>query len=487
MPVGVFNKTRNDPTSDISIPAVQLLGELDAYTDKELDLQNHDYTSEATERRQQSNDLVNRSLRCAIQSYTAQWLPLVMQGDTLETNKAQSIIRQSWRVARRDMLTVINRPCYRSVLALCLFDQTPTPVGIPEQEELDGISRSVCLQTALLQVQQLRERLESRQLNGVNVPTWTGRSENSARGAVPTQTYLDLESRAYWAAVMWDTLSSLTSSYRTSLTSGLKGGCSEPAWRLAISFLSGSFCHTAENLRTTGTEVSDEVACQITAAATTSILYICKNIASLKQAFREGVEEQSLLFTWKSLLDSIDFFQTSIRPLLNDCEKRLHFLDQASRLSWYKVSSRYHLAILVLVDAIEAAGRSDLLPGLATAKQEAEHESFNVLKFGIGSTYMLYRSAEDSNTASKFTYTTDMPQQPIAASVVAIDPHPHDMVELVRLMNKVISRKYLAGDIKHATYSYLSSILINALGQLPQGSKLVQAARENIQRSHHNE
>lgn len=100
------------------------------------------------------------------------------------------------------------------------------------------------------------------------------------------------------------------------------------------------------------------------------------------------MDEASVTVIWDALLEAIDFFQDAVRPLLNKCEKRLHFLDLINRLNWYKVTSQCHLGILVLVDTIEAAGQPDLLSGIPDAREEAEHESFNVLKFGVETTYI---------------------------------------------------------------------------------------------------
>ncbi|CAO2648821.1 Nn.00g097700.m01.CDS01 [Neocucurbitaria sp. VM-36] len=472
----------DNPIGDICVPATQLFEKLDAYMDEKLDYQSHGFTSEAIERKKHQEDQTVQSLQSAIRSFTARWLPLVTQGDRTEMSQAEEIIKDSWRTARKDMLKVINRTSYRSVLTLYLFAETPTPTGISEQEEQDGISQSICMQTALLQVQQLRGRLESRQSAGLDKSAWSDATACSSQSTNSTQAYLDLESRAYWAAVMWDTSSSLTSSFRTSLTSGLKGGCSEPAWRVAKSFLVGSFHYRTEHLRTANLEVTDEVACEISSAATTCVLYVWKNIASLKEAFREGVDEATVIFVWKAVLDANDIFQTSIHPLLSRCEKRLHFLDQVSRLSWYKVITQYHLGILILADTIEAAGRSDLLPGIAAVKEEAEHEAFNVLKFGIESTYIVYGSGEDTSTAPSIDSTGKPSRPSITVSLVAVDPCPHNVVDLVKFMNKVITRKCRQGKMKPATFSYLQSILLDALKQLPQSSKLVQVAWENLQR-----
>jgi hypothetical protein len=462
---------------------MKLFGELDTRMDKQLD-GNPGSAFAALAQREERNYQLDQSLRRATQSFAARWLPAVMRGTPGGPIQYEGVIKERWRASRRDMLKVINRTSYRSVLTLYLFGQTPVPSGISEEEEMDGISGVVCTQTALLQLQQLRERLRSCQFNGSGVSAWSDAVTGSAAGPNLTQAFLNLESRVYWAAVTWDTSSSVTLNFRSSLTSGLKGACLEPAWRLARGFLVGSFHARSEDWRKKGFEVSDEVAPQIISAAAVCRLYTWRTIASVKEALREGVEESDALFAWNAVLDAFDVFKTTIHPLLSTCERRLHFLGQVERLNWYEVVLHYHLGILILADAVEAANRLDLLSQLTETRLDAEQESFNVLKFGLESKYTIYGPLEESYNASDVNliayYSTG---QPITTSFVAIDPYPHHVVASVRLMKKAISRKYRQGNIKHEAYSYLSSILLKALEQLPQSSKMVQSAWENLQES----
>jgi dihydroorotate dehydrogenase len=64
----------------------------------------------------------------------------------------------SWRCSRADMLVLLNQVSYRSMLALYLFAQTPVPVGILKEEELGGITGPVCMHTALMHIQKMRQR-----------------------------------------------------------------------------------------------------------------------------------------------------------------------------------------------------------------------------------------------------------------------------------------------------------------------------------------
>jgi hypothetical protein len=132
-----------------------------------------------------------------------------------------------------------SRPCYRSVSALYLFGQTPVPLRISQEEELDGLSGVIRRQTTLPHVQQLRERLLCCQSNGSKVCGWpdVATCDASTLGSSPTEEYLNLESRAYWATVIWDASDSMTLNFRSMLSYGLKGACSEPVWELSESFL----------------------------------------------------------------------------------------------------------------------------------------------------------------------------------------------------------------------------------------------------------
>ncbi|CZR59983.1 uncharacterized protein PAC_09878 [Phialocephala subalpina] len=469
----------NDPTSHISIAPIKLFGELDACTDKQLD----SHPGSAMEQREEKNYQIEQSLHRATQTFVARWFPVVMQGTPDGPVQYQEVIRERWRESRRDMLKVINRTSYRSVLTLYLFGQTPVPSGISDEEELDGISGVVCTQTALLQLQQLRDRLRSCQFNGSGVSAWSNAVTGSAASSSLTQAFLDLESRVYWAAVTWDTSSAMTLNIRSSLTSGLKGACLEPAWRLARGFLVGSFHARSEDWRKKGFEISDEIARQIISAASVCGLYTWRTIASVKEALREGVEEGDALFAWNAFLDALDVFKTTIHPLLTTCERRLHFLGQVERLNWYEVVLHYHLGVLILADAVEAANRPDLLSQLSETRLDAEQESFNVLKFGLESKYTIYGPLEGLYNDSDINLIAYSTGQPITTSFVAIDPFPQYVVASVRLMKKTISRKYRQGNIKHEAYVHLSSTLLKALEQLPRSSKMVQSAWENLQES----
>lgn len=98
-----------------------------------------------TQQDKKRDDLIERSLRSTIAAFAVRWLPITSSDGVDNSHQIQTM----WRQARRDMLRIINRPSYRSMLSLFLFALTPIPMGISEDEEADGVSGQVCIHAAL--------------------------------------------------------------------------------------------------------------------------------------------------------------------------------------------------------------------------------------------------------------------------------------------------------------------------------------------------
>ncbi|KAI1620301.1 hypothetical protein EDD37DRAFT_173848 [Exophiala viscosa] len=461
-----------DANVQVVLPPSRLFAELDTYIDQDWEARSLHDAETPVSQRQDRDGLMEQSVKRAIHSFASQWLHIIPKHERIGIVH-EDLVRDLWRAARRDMLKVINRVSYRSVLALFIFGLTPIPVGISTEEEMDGLTGHVCVQAALQQVQRLRERQRNCQFSGSKVSPGI----DPVIGRQPTtdlsQAFLTSESRAYWAALMVDTSASFTLNFRSSLSSGLHGVGSESSWRV-LRMGANSFHTRTEEWRTSTFEVSDETTSQIVAAAAACSVYVWKMIAVLKEALREGDEEEKVIQAWKSFLESVDIFQVTFRPLLTACLRRLHFLSQVERLNWYEITLHYHLGILILVDAVEAAERVDLLSQLTEKRLDAEGEAVNAVKFGLENTLTI---------SSKNGLAADSHEQSITVSFVQIDPYPHHMVAGVQLMNKAITRQYRQGKIKIEAYKHLQLTLLRALEQLPQTSKSVQEARQNLHAS----
>ncbi|KAF4122072.1 3-hydroxyacyl-CoA dehydrogenase, NAD binding domain [Geosmithia morbida] len=440
---------------------------------------------------------MDESLDGAILSFSARWLPLVVEGmDSL--GGESNVIQVLWRQARRDMLRVINRPSYRSMLSLFLFASTPIPAGISEEEEADGISGQACVHAALQHIQILRARQRNLQFNGSKVsPCQQGRAAVMVPAARPDPAdavdFIDAESTTYWAALTFDTSASLTLNCRSLLSSGLFGFDEELPWRL-VRTCAQMFNETSQEWQSsslsgrTGSssstvELTDERANQIIGAASAWKLLSWKLIAIFKEALRDGHEETRVRKAYSDVVDSINYFNTTFRPHLDACQRRMQFLDQKTKLRWYALMLHYHLSILMLVDILEATERYDLLSGLEEVSLEAENAVMNTLVFGLHNVYTMSVGTQDDDLQAGVRDGGDdvnrcsVKLKVTAVPLTSIDPYPHHILAGVQLLRRAIERDFEMGKITDESYAHLQSTLGKTLSLLPQSSKSVRAAR----------
>ncbi|KAF2450846.1 hypothetical protein P171DRAFT_427131 [Karstenula rhodostoma CBS 690.94] len=458
----------DDPNSELNVPLLELVKRLDVEnrleepwtpvsmtaSGLEVPTMNSVMEDQSSCPSIRSPTVIEKCLDRAILAFTARWFALALRTTGLDES-----VTSSWRSSRSDMVVLLNQVSYRSVLALYLFAQTPVPAGVHEEEELAGINGPVCMHTALMHIQKLRQRCDPVKKGQLNI----------------TQPFLDLESRAYWAAVMWDTADAMSSDMRTLLTSGLNGACSEPAWRLSKAFLVGSFGTATEDWCANGFEVTDEGASRIIGAASVCQTLMWKNITSLKEALREGVDEETVLWVWGSLQETLGMFRKSNRPLLGACERRLHFLSRGNRFGWFQITLQYCIGMMILFEALQVAKRSDLVQQLLDVRKEVEHESFAILKFGTDHVYDMPTQDFIGSEGASISATQSM-----KLSFMALYAFPHLVVTLAQMMCRVAVQKRRAEELDGAGFAHLSSIVMGSLEQLPKSSRVTRAAMRDL-------
>lgn len=275
---------------------------------------------------------IENTLNLAIQTFSARWLPLTCP--SISEKEAQiPLIHRLWRGLRRDLQKSLNRPCYRSVLSLYLYAMVPVPVGIPEEEEEDGLPAQFCVQAALQQVQYLRARQRTLEFNGSKVSLL---SDQAAPISTPEQIrsdFMHIENMLYWAAMTFDTSSSVTFNTRSALSAGLLGWELEAPWRM-IKTCTDIFHEQSENWRRNGVLITEDTGNQIIAAAQAWKLQVWKMGAILKEALREGHGEDAVHHAYNCAADAIEQFNVTYRPLLSACERRLQYLSEHTKLRW---------------------------------------------------------------------------------------------------------------------------------------------------------
>ena len=438
---------------------------------------------EESERNRQIDD----SLRTTIAAYAARWLPLAKSEEESSIPTVQAL----WRHARRDMLRVINRPSYRSMLTLFLFGLTPIPAGISEEEELDGISGQSCVHAGLQHIQILRARQRNLQFSGAKVsPYLRKQAIPTSPDSVDTTDFMHFESTAYWAALTFDTSASLTLNCRSLLSSGLFGFDEELSWRL-VRTCGKMFDEIAQQWQPGSLDMTDDRANQIVGAGAAWKLLGWKLTAVFKEALRDGHEEQKVQAAYKGVLESIQYFNATFRPHLEACQRRMQFLGQQTKLRWCAFTPElqnsflmdqlnssvdslmlhYHLSILMFFDIIEATDRYDLMADVRDINVEAENTVMNTLVFGLHNTYTVSMKPASSDDDSKAAITVPL---------TSIDPYPHHILAGVQLVRKAIERDFSMGKITEESHASLQTTLERTLSLLPQCSKSVQAARAKL-------
>lgn len=285
---------------------------------------------------------INHSLSCAISAFSARWLPL-KESPVMSESSVMDTVESLWREVRRDLLRVINRPCYRSALTLFLFALTPIPARVSENEENDGIPAQFCVQVALQQVLTLRALQKSLEFNGSKVTSISSSavSLKATSPATVTKDFLGMESMIYWAAMTFDTSSSLTLNTKSLLSPGLNLGLGEePSWRL-VRTCTNVFHEETEAWRAQGTHITEEKANQIIASAAAWKLFVWKAAALVKEALREGKEEETVQMAFDTAVDAINQYSLTYHDLLTACERRIQFFGHRTKLRWCKYITLY--------------------------------------------------------------------------------------------------------------------------------------------------
>ncbi|KAL2813390.1 hypothetical protein BJX63DRAFT_421266 [Aspergillus granulosus] len=419
--------------------------------------------------------LADESLQNTISCFSARWLPLASREPT-GASTHQSVVHALWRQARRDMLRVINRPSYRSMLSLFLFAMTPVPAEVTEEEEADGIFGQVCIHAALQQIQTLRARQRSLQFNGTKV---SQPAKSKAAPSIPmtveTTDFITAENIAYWAALTFDTSASLTLNCRSLLSSGLFGFDSEMPWRLVRAGVT-MFQTKWESWQADGPYIlCDDRANQIISSATAWKLLAWKLTAVFKEALRDGHDESEVQRAFTLVVEGIQQFNNTYRQPLELCERRMPFLGQNTKFRWFSLMLHYHLSILLLANVIEATDRLDLLADIEDTISDAESVVVSTLLFGLHNTITIRVSMESG--APDHVGATETS---ITVPITSIDPYPHHIVAGVQLVQKAIDRDLAVSKVSHTAHANLRGLFERTLSHLPQSSKSVKAARETF-------
>lgn len=235
--------------------------------------------------------------------------------------------RRSCASPPNDTLTLL--PGYRSVLTLYLFGHTPIPEGIPDEEELDGISAQLCIQAALQQVYSLRVRHKSIQFSGSKFSPMVVTKTFATN---PDRSFIIAENIVHWATLSFDTAASLTLSSRPMLSSGILSYM-DLCWSLVKS-CAELFYTTTQEWHAIGLPMTETQATQLIASGNAFKLLLWKLCAVFRESLRDGHDEAVVNKIHRTIIDAIDQYNRTYRTPLYACSRTVASFSQETKLRY---------------------------------------------------------------------------------------------------------------------------------------------------------
>ncbi|KAJ5113806.1 hypothetical protein N7456_002340 [Penicillium angulare] len=411
-----------------------------------------------------------------IHCFCVRWLP-VLYPELQEAPLSawhEHMMRFLWRKSRKAMLKAINTRSYQSAFSLVLFGLTPVPIGVGEEEEAEGVSGSLCFQVALHHLYSLRCWRRTLKFSTSKViaqnPTVTPQGSSHITTDMQYHSSLYYENMLYTAGIIIDTTSSLTLDYKPILAAGNLGMEKELFFEIIKTRASITHEKWQKGLMLQVSTIGDTEADEINLCTSQWKLYFWKAVAVLKEGLRDGCSEDMLQVSFHAVLCAIERFGLTYGPMLEACMRRLDFLGFRQRFDSWLLMCHWYLAVLILVDALEASERPDLLSYVKVARDEAVQGIINGFKIGSNSRYILSDVIPLSGGQAK---TVQCP-------LLAIDPYPVHVIASGRLVLKIITQEYTDGKVSVEAFENLLEIISSALEHLPATSQSVGVARQHV-------
>ncbi|OAP62328.1 hypothetical protein AYL99_04531 [Fonsecaea erecta] len=417
--------------------------------------------------------VVNQALNAAVHAFSVRWLPLVA-GKSISTEKLNDLARKLWHNARVKVLLILQKRCYRSILALYIFGMTPLPPGLEDHELGDGTIGEVCVDIAMRQLQTVRARRDVSRFSSAAIAT----------DSVPLSAVVDTsphhtvdegyelrETIAYWAGFVFDTSASFTTGLPSILHASLLGFEQEQTVQL-LKKTAQEFHEKTEDWRANGFEVTNQRAIWIVQSASGCKGVFWKAVAALREALNYGHEPHVVVRAQTAVLQCMLRYDVTYAPLLAACKRALLFLGFEAQLNWYLLALHYHLGLLMLYDTLDTFGRRDLVTNPDNAQWAAVQETINIILLGIQCKVSL--QTVFGSTSSAPSRRDDM------VCLLSVDPYPHHVATALGLVSDFLKKSSNEACTSGDALRQVRKVATMAFDQLPQCSASLQAARVNV-------
>ncbi|KIW84347.1 hypothetical protein Z517_03597 [Fonsecaea pedrosoi CBS 271.37] len=425
-----------------------------------------------------ADTVVNQALNVAVHAFSVRWLPLVA-GTNISTDKLNDLARRLWQNARSKILLILQRRCYRSILALYIFGMTPVPPGLEDEDLSHGNIGEVCIDIAMRQLLSVRAR--RRQVNRSESTAMTTKSALVGAGAragpavdlsdTVDEGYQLRETIAYWAGFVFDTSASLTTGLPSILHASLLGFEQEGTVQL-LQRTAQDFHDKTEPWRLNGFEVTNQCAIWIVQSASGCKGLFWKAVASLREAFNYRHEPHLVVRAQTAVVQCMHRYDVTYAPLLAACKRALLFLDFEAQLNWYLLALHYHLGLLILYDTLNIFDRRDLISNLSILQRAAVQETINIISLGMQCKFSL-QTVFGSMVGSR---RNDM------VCLLSIDPYPHHVATALRLVSDFLKKHSSSSEVcpSSEALTQIRHIATMAFDQLPQCSASLQSSRTSV-------
>jgi len=309
----------HSPTSYLDGQKIQRLG----FPNMQLD----------NEDKVEKDALLNQALISAVHAFSARWIPIGYFRNGTETNLQEAIARKEyfveslWQQAYRNVLPVLTRPSYRSILALYLFGTTPTSLKNKERRISDH-----CLETALRHYVQLRAeiRIAARYPSSTSTQNYDS-TDNNLAGTKAEEEYNHLADTAYWFGIVIDGSRALTRCQPSVLLPGLSG--ESQVWDL-VRKQSESFDMIYRSMQSSKPLLTDGTVMTIIQYGSSCKTLFWKAVSRVQEYFFYQTVEQSLDAILENVVREMNRFEDVFGPFLEQCGRDYVLLSEKSRISY---------------------------------------------------------------------------------------------------------------------------------------------------------
>jgi hypothetical protein len=282
--------------------------------------------------------VVNHALGAAVHAFSVRWLPLLV-GERIREDLLNTLAWRLWHNARTKVLSVLQRRCFRSVLALYVFGMTPIPPGTQDSPDAQGSLGEVCIDTALRQLQYLTASMDLSCFSSASIAHQPATSKIAVheRPYRADDGYRLRETLSCWAGFVFDTSAALSTGRPSVLCAGVVAFEQDKTVQLLKSSIQ-QFHNNTDQWRLSGFDVTSQRAITIIQSASACKGLLWKAIASLREALAYNHDHSVVAKTCATILDIRQMFETTYAPLLAACKRALLFLDEEAQLQWCKSS-----------------------------------------------------------------------------------------------------------------------------------------------------